>query len=164
MVDGKPVVVAGSLEVGIQSCVLKSTGNAGKKNYSLRLRSVPVQRFEARQQPPEETTLTTEAASWKTSGNVYKVGDGVSDPVVLNRVETEFTDAARNAQYQGQCLLTAIVDEQGMPEDLEVLKPLDYGLTENAVAAASKYRFKPAMKDGKPVAVKITIEVNFKRT
>jgi protein TonB len=36
------------------------------------------------------------------------------------------------------------------------------GLDEKAIEAVNQYRFKPAMKDGEPVPVRITVEVNFR--
>jgi TonB family protein len=58
-------------------------------------------------------------------------------------------------------LIGLIVDTQGMPQNLRVVRPLAYGLTEKAIEAVSKYRFKPAMRGGQPVPVYVTIEVNF---
>ncbi len=54
-----------------------------------------------------------------------------------------------------------LVDTHGMPQNVRVLQKLDYGLTEKAIEAASKYRFKPAMKDGMPVSLRIQVEVEF---
>ena len=165
MVDGKPVVVAESVEVDIQSCVLESKDSAGKMTYSLRLRSVPMQRLGTVPQPSDEAVLAPNDSprmeNDSGSPHFYKVGGGVSAPIPLNSVEAEFTDAARRAKYQGTCGLTLIVDTHGMPQDLRVLQPLDYGLTENAIEVASRYRFKPAMKAGEPVPVTITVRVNF---
>jgi protein TonB len=48
-----------------------------------------------------------------------------------------------------------------VPTDVQVEKSLGYGLDEEAVKAVSQYRFKPAQKDGRPVAVQIHIAVNF---
>lgn len=162
MADGKPVVVAQSLEVGIQSCVEQSVDSAGNKTLSLRLRSVPTQSLETAIQPPAEAVFAEDDTSWKDPDRVYHVRDGVSPPIVLNNVEAAFTDAARNAKYDGQAVLTLIVDEHGLPEDLKVVRPLDYGLTGKAVEAANRYRFKPAMKNGQPMPVLITVVVNFK--
>ena len=55
-----------------------------------------------------------------------------------------------------------MVDANGMPQNEQVVKSLDPGLDQNALAAVAQYRFKPAMKDGVPVPVKITIDVTFK--
>jgi TonB family protein len=96
-------------------------------------------------------------------GGVYQIGGGVSAPVALNSVEAEFSDEARRAKYQGVVLISMIVDANGMPQNPRVVRPLGMGLDEKALEAVRKYRFKPAMKDGKtPVPVMITVEVNFR--
>ncbi|MGA2651782.1 MAG: energy transducer TonB [Terracidiphilus sp.] len=96
-------------------------------------------------------------------GGLYRVGGGVSPPVALNSVEAEFSDEARRAKYQGVCLISLIVDAQGNPQNPRVVRALGMGLDEKALEAVRKYKFKPAMKDGKtPVPVMITVEVNFR--
>jgi periplasmic protein TonB len=96
-------------------------------------------------------------------GGVYQIGGGVSAPIPLNQVEAEFSDEARRAKYQGVCLISMIVDTNGMPQNPRVVRPLGMGLDEKALEAVRKYRFKPALKDGKtPVPVMITVEVNFR--
>lgn len=96
-------------------------------------------------------------------GGLYKIGGGVSAPVALNQVEAEFSDEARRAKYQGVCLISLIVDVHGEPQNPRVVRALGMGLDEKALEAVRKYKFKPAMKDGKtPVPVMITVEVNFR--
>jgi TonB family protein len=98
-----------------------------------------------------------------TGGGLYRVGGGISAPVPLNSVEAEFSDEARRAKYQGVCLISVIVDAQGNPQNPRVVRALGMGLDEKALEAVRKYKFKPAMKDGKtPVPVMITVEVNFR--
>ena len=77
--------------------------------------------------------------------------------------EAEFSDEARRAKYQGVCLVSLIVDAQGNPQNVHVVRPLGMGLDEKALEAVRKYKFKPAMKDGRtPVPVLMSIEVNFR--
>ncbi|MGA2673551.1 MAG: energy transducer TonB [Terracidiphilus sp.] len=96
-------------------------------------------------------------------GGMYQVGGAVSAPVPLNSVEAEFSDEARRAKYQGICLISLIVDAQGNPINPRVVRALGMGLDEKALEAVRKYKFRPAMKDGKtPVPVTITVEVNFR--
>jgi TonB family protein len=98
-----------------------------------------------------------------TGGGLERVGGRVSAPVALNSVEAEFSDEARRAKYQGVCLISLIVDAQGNPQNPRVIRALGMGLDEKALEAVRKYKFKPAMKDGKtPVPVMITVEVNFR--
>jgi TonB family protein len=96
-------------------------------------------------------------------GGLYRVGGGVSVPVVLNDVQAEFSDEARRAKYQGVCIVSIIVDTQGNPQNPRVVRTLGMGLDEKALEAVRKYKFKPAMKDGKtPVPVMVNIEINFR--
>jgi TonB family protein len=153
--DGAPVAVAQSVELNMQACVEDKKNDAGKKIYWLRLRSQPVQKFGALPQPPEEVVLA--------SGNagITHVGGSVTYPVPLNNVEAEFSDEAKREKYQGTCLISLIVDAHGMPQDVRMVKPLKYGLSEKAIEAVNKYRFRPAMKNGEPVPVMVNVEVNF---
>ena len=57
--------------------------------------------------------------------------------------------------------LALVVDEQGRPQNLRVVRSLGLGLDQKAIEAVEKWRFKPGMKDGKPVAVQATIAVSF---
>ncbi len=95
-------------------------------------------------------------------GGVYKIGGGVSSPQLLYKVEPEYSEEARKAKFQGTVVLYVVVDEKGLPRDLKVLRPLGLGLDEKAIEAVTKWRFKPGYKDGRPVAVVATIEVNFR--
>ena len=98
-----------------------------------------------------------------TGGGLYHIGGGVSAPVAIFTPEAEFSDEARRAKYQGVCLISLIVDAQGNPQNPRVIRALGMGLDEKALEAVRKYKFKPAMKDGRtPVPVMITIEVNFR--
>jgi TonB family protein len=60
-------------------------------------------------------------------------------------------------------LISLIVDANGMPQSPKVVKSLSPAMDQNALEAVEKYRFKPATKNGQPVSVMMTIEVNFRR-
>ncbi len=87
---------------------------------------------------------------------------GVTLPVPIVSPEAEFSDEARRAKYQGVCAISIVVDAQGYPRNLRVVRSLGMGLDEKALEAVRKYRFKPALKNGKPVPAMMTIEVNFR--
>ncbi len=95
-------------------------------------------------------------------GGAYRIGGGVSAPAVLLKVEPEYSEEARKAKWQGTVVLAIVVDEQGRARDLKVIRSLGLGLDQKAIEAVEKWRFKPGMKDGKPVPVQATIEVNFR--
>ncbi len=95
-------------------------------------------------------------------GGVYRIGGGVSAPLLLFKVEPEYSEEARKAKFQGTVVLSVVVDERGNPRDLKVVRALGLGLDDKAIEAVQKWRFKPGYKDGKPVAVAAMIEVNFR--
>ena len=96
-------------------------------------------------------------------GSVYTPGvGGVTQPVPIVFPEAEFSDEARRSKYQGICLIAVIVDAHGYPQNPRVIRPLGMGLDEKAMEAVKRYRFKPALKDGKAVPVMITVAVNFR--
>jgi periplasmic protein TonB len=95
-------------------------------------------------------------------GGVYKVGGGISAPRPISTPDPDYTEEARNAKTQGTCVLWLIVDENGNPRDIRVVRGLGYGLDARAIAAVKQWRFQPAMKDGRPVNVQISVEVGFR--
>jgi protein TonB len=97
-----------------------------------------------------------------TGGGVYHPGGGVSAPQVIFAPDPEFSDEARRAKYQGICVVALIVDAQGNPQHVRVVRPLGMGLDEKAVKAVRQYKFKPAMYHGHPVPVEVNVEVNFR--
>jgi TonB family protein len=164
--DGAPVAVAQSVDVDMQDCSEKAEDDHGKKIMAVLWVSHPVQKFEAIPQPPEDVVLTTDLNSSEDSyASAYPlphIGKDVTPPMVLYIVDAELTDEARRAKFQGTCLVSLIIDPYGMPRQLRVVHLLGMGLDQNAIEAVRKFRFKPAMKNREPVAVKIAIEVNFR--
>ena len=94
-------------------------------------------------------------------GGVVHIGGGVSKPIVLYSVEPEFSEEARKAKFSGNVEVYLWVDTNGRPSHIRVVKPVGMGLDEKAVEAVRQYKFRPAMKDGKPVTVDLYIDVNF---
>jgi periplasmic protein TonB len=68
---------------------------------------------------------------------------------------------ARRLKFGGIAVVSLVVDGQGLPESIRVVRKLGHGLDEQAIAAVRQYRFKPSMLHGQPVPVEVTIEVNF---
>jgi len=95
-------------------------------------------------------------------GGPFRVGGGVTAPVVLHKVEPEYSEEARKAKYQGTVLLYIEVDSSGRATNIHVQRSLGLGLDEKAIEAVKQWKFKPGYKDGKPVTVAATIEVNFR--
>lgn len=98
-----------------------------------------------------------------SGGGVYRPGNGVTLPRVLHEERPQYTSDAMRAKVQGTVLLECIVRPDGSVGDVQVIRSLDptFGLDQQAVAAARKWRFVPGTRLGEPVPVLITIELTF---
>jgi TonB family protein len=93
-----------------------------------------------------------------------QIRDEVKPPMVIYQVNPEFSDQAKKAKSPGgTILLNLIVDKQGLPQNVRVVRGVGMGLDEKALEAVRQYRFKPGMEGGTPVPVELNIEVNFAR-
>jgi TonB family protein len=112
-----------------------------------------------------EPAATAGSEQAGTSGPVYKVGNGVSAPVPLHTIDAEFPKSGLKikAPFSEIVLVQLVVDEDGKPQDVHVSTSLKPDFDREAVKAVKQYQFKPAMRLGEPVAVALTIEVNFKK-
>jgi TonB family protein len=99
---------------------------------------------------------------YATGTGLFTVGGGTSAPVLLHKVEPEYSADARAAGYSGVVALRVVVGTDGTVHDVRIVRPLGLGLDQKAIEAVQKWTFKPAMRDGKPVNVYATIEVNFR--
>jgi len=87
---------------------------------------------------------------------------GVTGPVPIYKPDPPYTSAAKAAKTQGIVQLQVIVGVDGTVTNVKVIQPLDKGLTDNAVETIKTWKFRPAMKSGKPVPCKVSVEVSFK--
>jgi protein TonB len=94
-------------------------------------------------------------------GGVFHVGGSVRAPVLVYSPDPEFSEEARKAKFSGNVEVYLIVDEQGNPTHVRVVRDVGMGLGERAVEAVRQYKFKPALQNGKPVKVDMYIDVNF---
>jgi TonB family protein len=95
--------------------------------------------------------------------NVRRVGNGVTAPKLIYKMEPSYSEEARAVKLAGTVLLKVVVDVDGRAKDIQVVNGLGLGLDEKAVEAVSAWRFKPGELDGGAlVPVLATIEINFR--
>jgi len=105
------------------------------------------------QTTPKEAPSTPEAA--------FRVGNGVTAPRVTYQPDPEYSEQARKAGRQGTCVLEFVVGVDGKTRDIKVVQPVGMGLDEKSVEALRAWKFEPGLKEGKPVAVQMKVEVSF---
>jgi TonB family protein len=102
----------------------------------------------------------TAAQSVQVPG-AYRIGNGVSPPVLIESGQPTYTEEARRAHIEGTVMVSMVVMEDGTPSAIRVTRSLEPGLDQKAVEAVSKWRFRPGLKDDKPVPVMASVQVNF---
>jgi TonB family protein len=80
---------------------------------------------------------------------------------LIYKVEPGYTEQAREKKIEGSVLLGMTIDHDGLPQNIQIKRSLEPSLDQAAVDAVRKWRFLPAIKDGQPVSMWITVEVNF---
>jgi periplasmic protein TonB len=92
---------------------------------------------------------------------VYDQGHGVSLPRVTKQVSVHYTSRTMREKMQGTITLKCVVSSEGTTRNVEIVNRLDWELDDNAVAALKQWKFEPGQRDGKPVAVRITVDMTF---
>jgi protein TonB len=108
------------------------------------------------------TALFAQDASEKTSEPVYELGNGVTAPKPVYTPDPEYSERARKKKINGTVVVAMIVTPEGRVRDVKIAKSLDEGLNKQALAAVRTWKFEPATKDGKPVAVHLNVDVSFR--
>jgi TonB family protein len=112
--------------------------------------------------PNKDADANAEQENKDLVSSLRKIGGSVSQPILIYMVDPEFSAEAKKAKFQGIVLVNLIVDTNGVPRNVHVLRGVGMGLDEKAVEAVRQYRFKPAFEDGRPVPVELNCEVDFK--
>ncbi len=94
------------------------------------------------------------------SGPLQVSGD-VTPPVKIFSPSPPYTEEARQGRVQGIVILETVIDTLGNVDQVKVLKGLPMGLSESAVEAARRWKFKPATKGGGPVPVFFHLTIRF---
>jgi protein TonB len=88
--------------------------------------------------------------------------DGVPVPKLRREVKPRYTHGAMYRRVEGEVWMVCVVRQDGTVGDVRIASSLDPELDEQALIAARQWRFEPARRDGKPIAVVVTISMGFR--
>jgi periplasmic protein TonB len=95
-------------------------------------------------------------------GGAYRLRGAVTAPRVITEVKPTYTNEALFQKIQGTVVIELVVQANGRPSDIRVVRSLDPGgLDEHAIMAASQWRFEPGRLAGSPVDVLVTVMLDF---
>jgi TonB family protein len=109
-------------------------------------------------QYPVDEAKTRE--SWEKLAQLYQ-SSGDRKAKVIYRVEPEYPEDARAKKIEGTVVLGLTIDHDGLPQSIQVKKSLYPALDQSAIETVRKWRFEPALKNGQPVSMWVTVEVYF---
>jgi TonB family protein len=110
---------------------------------------------------PESGDTKGNASNDPAGEKVFAGKDVDQRAQILSRPAPSYTEEGRKNLISGTVVLSAVLAANGRVTQIRVIKGLPNGLTEQAIAAARKVKFTPAMKDGQPVSQAIQFEYNF---
>jgi TonB family protein len=82
-------------------------------------------------------------------------------PQILYQEKAKYTESARQNRVQGTVVVSVVFTADGRVSGARVVRGLPDGLNDEAIKAAQKIKFRPAMKNGQPVSVRMAIEFTF---
>ncbi len=91
-----------------------------------------------------------------------KKADGTSPPKALHDPEPRYPKLAKEENKQAMSVLWVVIDKNGNPTAITVLRPAGHGFDDMAAEVVKGWKFRPAMKEGAPVPVQVKIEMNFR--
>jgi TonB family protein len=91
---------------------------------------------------------------------VYDLGPGVTPPRVIKQTAPRYPDG-RGVRATGSVIVALVVSSGGLPREPHIVKSLDKDLDQSAVEAVKEWRFAPAQKDGKAIAVRVSLQIQF---
>jgi TonB family protein len=92
----------------------------------------------------------------------FEITEDIEPPVPLDQPRPEYSAEAREHKHEGVVVLRVEVGPDGRVSSATVQNPLGMGLDEKAQEAVRQWVYKPALKDGRPVAVQFDLSINFR--
>ena len=150
----------GSVEFSFQSSeLLYRFGLNFHQSPTLNIQSVEAD--SDRDLPTRRTDISRSSLATRLAGIDFEPEPGVTAPEYKFRVEPLYPVIAKNRKIEGEVVLEAIINEQGLPLDIVVLTTLGFGLEEAAMEALKETTFYPAIKDGKMISRRVTLRYQF---
>jgi TonB family protein len=97
-----------------------------------------------------------------TGGEIKTVGDGVTQPKLIRPVDPTYPERVRKEKVTGQVVVQAVIEKDGTVARASIVRPVHPDLDAATLEAVRQWRYEPARQNGKPVAVYMTITVDFR--
>jgi len=100
--------------------------------------------------------------SQSDGGTIFRLERDIKPPQVISKHEPAYNNLARLVKVQGTVILELVVNTDGGPQDFRLVRSVGFGLDEEAARVVKEWRFQPATRGENPVALRVSVEVNYK--
>jgi periplasmic protein TonB len=104
--------------------------------------------------------LPAQTPDSNTDETVYDMGPGITPPRVTKQVNPHYS-TDHGVRAVGSVIIALVVSSKGLPKEPHVIKGIDKDLDQSAVEAVKEWRFAPAEKNDKPIAVRVSVQIQF---
>ena len=96
--------------------------------------------------------------------STYRAGvGGVTQPACTYCPDPDYTKAALEASFSGTILMDVLLSAGGQATQITILRGAPFALNEAAMSSVHRWKFKPATLNGKPVPVRVVVEIGMRR-
>lgn len=171
IVDGDMDVVSDKVVLWVKALRIQDKKVVFDKRISLSL--TPEMQTQLSHAAPPPAAASSDRNAWVSPTDPSVAGDttaaipeasqhGYKPPACQYCPNAQFSDAATKAKIQGTVLLSVVINKDGLPASVKVVRGLPCGLNQQAIDALKQWKLKPATdRDGNPVAVRTKVEVTF---
>jgi TonB family protein len=107
-------------------------------------------------------TKAGKARAQRVDASAMRPGGDVKPPHLLTVLDPASNDYAQKNNIAGMVFLQMVVDAQGHPGEVTIVRPIGFGLDEMAVDAVKHAQFRAGTLNGKPVAEVVNLQVTFR--
>ena len=107
-------------------------------------------------------TKEGKARAQRVDASALRPGGDVKPPHLLTVLDPASSDYAQKNNIAGMVFLQMVVDAQGRPGEVTIVRPIGFGLDERAVEAVEHAQFRPGTLNGKPVSEVVNLQVTFR--
>ena len=97
------------------------------------------------------------------TGDYFKLSDVDQAPTLIDQVPPEYPSVLQKARVEGKVQLEIIVDAKGVPQQVQASEATHTLFVQPAIDAVRRWRYRPGLKGGKPVATQIPVTMAFQR-
>jgi TonB family protein len=152
----------GATDLQRESLTIRAQDNAGELTIRLKRQQPQVSGNDVDDRLGLASLLGLPQTPTVSRETVFLPAEGITPPQPIKTPNPGYSEWARKARFSGVLTMELIVDVDGNARVVRVIQSIGYGLDESAIATVEAWKFRPATRNGQPVAVRMKMAVTFR--